>query len=196
MSCHEAIAVIQDEHRSLGAVIHGLEFLAGEAVARGRTPDLALLRAMLHYVRAYPERLHHPAEDRTLFARLRQRTHEADAIVAELEAEHGEGEGRLSGLSAAMDRIEAGVPGAVEAFQRQLRDYAEFHWEHMRKEEEQVLPAAERALTDDDWAAIHAAFAAHHGPRFGADDTADEFRRLFSRIVMLAPPPIGVGEAR
>ncbi len=196
MSRHEAIAAIQDEHRSLGAVIHGLEFLAGEAVARGRTPDLALLRAMLHFVHAYPERLHHPAEDSTLFARLRQRTHEADAIIAELKAEHAEGEVHLSGLHVALDQIETGRPGAVEAFQRHVRSYADFHWAHMRKEEEQVFPVAERALTDDDWAAIHVAFAAHQGPRFDADDTAGEFRRLFSRIVMLAPPPIGVGEAR
>ncbi|HET6439233.1 MAG TPA: hemerythrin domain-containing protein [Anaeromyxobacter sp.] len=196
MMRHRAIAAIEDEHRSLGAVLHGLEFLVGEALARGRTPDLPLLRAMLHYIRAYPERLHHPAEDRTLFTRLRLRTREADSAIAQLAAEHAGGEARLSELAKALDRLEANLPGAAESLERQVRAYADFHWAHMRREEEEVLPVAQRVLTPEDWGAVHDAFAAHQAPAFGAADVADEFRQLFSRIVSMAPPPIGVGAER
>jgi hemerythrin-like domain-containing protein len=196
MSRHHALAAIEDQHRSISAVIHGLQHLAGAALARDAEPDLALLRAMLSYVREYPERLHHPAEDRTLFARLRQRTREADALIAELEAEHAQGEGRLEALAEALRRLEAGAPDGAAAFARQVREYADFHWSHMRKEEEQVFPVAERALVEEDWQAIRQAFEAHGDPRFGEEDAADGFRRLFSRIVALAPPPIGVGPER
>jgi hypothetical protein len=39
-----AISAIQEEHRSLGAVIRGMLFLVGEARAGGSAPDAALLR--------------------------------------------------------------------------------------------------------------------------------------------------------
>ncbi len=73
--------------------------------------------------------------------------------------------------------------------------YAAFHWEHMRKEEVEVMPAAEQHLLPEDWAEIDAAFGSHGDPLFGAD-AETEFGTLFRRIVDLAPPPIGVGLGR
>jgi hemerythrin-like domain-containing protein len=192
---HKAMSAIQEEHRSLGAVIHGLQYLLRQARDRGTAPDLALLGSMLGYIRDYPEKLHHPAEDRFLFPRIQLRTREADAAIGELEREHAQGEARLERLAAALRRLEDGAPGALEALDEAVRDYAEFHWAHMRKEEEVLLPIAERVLSEEDWGAIHQAFLANQDPRFGGD-TADSFRRLFSRIVALAPPPIGVGPPR
>jgi len=196
MSRHRALAAIEEQHRSIGAVIHGLQFLTADAVARGTAPDLALLRAMLSYIHEYPDRLHHPAEDRTLFARLRQRTREADDLVAELEAEHAQSERRLEALAGALRRVEEGERDGAAQLASLVRQYADFHWEHMRKEEERVFPIAARTLVDEDWTAIEEAFGSHRDPRFGADDVADGFRKLFSRIVALAPPPIGVGPER
>jgi hemerythrin-like domain-containing protein len=189
----EAIGSIEDEHRSLGAVIHGLEYVVRELRERGGPPDFRLLHAMLLYVREYPEKLHHPAEDRTLFARLALRTREADATIAELEREHAQGDERLGRLTSALSRLEAGAPGALEVFASAVRDYAEFHWAHMRKEEEVLIPIAGRVLGEDDWREVRDAFRSHRDPGFGGDE-ADAFRRLFTRIVTLAPAPIGVGD--
>ena len=72
---------IEDEHQAHAAIIHGLRYLI-EAIEEGRQqPDFELLRAMVHYVAEYPERSHHPKEDRFLFARLKEKTHEADAVI-------------------------------------------------------------------------------------------------------------------
>ena len=73
-----------------------------------------------------------------------------------------------------------------------VEDYAEFHWQHMKAEEDEVLPLARKHLTADDWDAIDAAFSGHTDPMLGIDVGAG-FAALFSRIVLLAPPPIGVG---
>jgi hemerythrin-like domain-containing protein len=70
--------IIHSEHRSMFAVIHALEYLAERLGSRDATPDFRLLNAILYYVREYPERLHHPTEDRVLFARIRARTTEAE----------------------------------------------------------------------------------------------------------------------
>jgi hemerythrin-like domain-containing protein len=85
---YAAIRLIKDEHRSLSAVLRAAEHLVGKAVSTGTVVDLKLLRAMLYYLREFPEQRHHPNEDRMLFARIKARTREADAVIAELEGEH------------------------------------------------------------------------------------------------------------
>ena len=191
---HEAATILRDEHRSLGAVVHALQFLVREIHDKGRTPDFRLLHAMLYYIREYPERLHHPKEDRYLFAALKRRTHEADAIIADLEREHAQGEKLLNDLTVALSIFEAGAKEGQQRFSREVSRFADFYWSHMQKEEDQVLPIAERALTEDDWRGIHAAFAANQDPNFSGD-AQDEFRRLFTRIVNLTPAPLGLGPA-
>ena len=63
----KAISIIQDEHRSLAAVLHGMLYLVREIGERGRKPDFRLLDAMMYYIDTFPERFHHPKEDRYLF---------------------------------------------------------------------------------------------------------------------------------
>jgi len=63
----------------------------------------------------------------------------------------------------------------------------------MRKEEERLLPLAEKALTQADWDTLGEAFRTNDNPLSGLKprEHADE---LFRRILHLAPPPLGVGE--
>ena len=187
-----ALNVIRDEHRTLAAVLHGLRYLV-EEVREGRgKPDFAVLRAMVHYIDTFPEKLHHPKEDRYLFARLRQRTTLANSALDQLEAEHIHGAKLIRDLEQALLRWEMGGPREFTAFAEEVERYADFHWRHMRQEEEVVLPLAERALLDDDWREIDAAFAGNADPLI-AKDVEKDFQRLFKRIVNIAPPPIGVG---
>ncbi|HMN79472.1 MAG TPA: hemerythrin domain-containing protein, partial [Burkholderiaceae bacterium] len=87
---HRALALIKDEHRSLAAVVHALQFLAGR-MQKGDQPDSALLGAIAHYLLQFPEKLHHPAEERYLFDPLRARTGEAREVLDKLTAEHAAG---------------------------------------------------------------------------------------------------------
>jgi hemerythrin-like domain-containing protein len=189
---HEAANILRDEHRSLAAVLHAMQFLVREIRDKGRAPDFRLLHAMLYYIREYPERLHHPKEDEVLFAALRRRTRDADAVLDELEREHAQGEQLLNALTVSLSVFEAGAPQGLQRFAAEVDRFAAFYWAHMQTEEDRMLPAAERALTDEDWRAVHAAFVANRDPNY-ADDTQDEFRRLFTRIVNLTPAPMGLG---
>jgi hemerythrin-like domain-containing protein len=189
---HTAIRLIADEHRSMAAVLRAAEFVVDKAVSTGNPPDFKLLRAMLYYLREYPERLHHPNEDQVLFAHIRARTREADAAIAQLEEEHQRGDDMLQSLTIALDRWEAGAADG-RLFAEVLSGYARFYWAHMEKEEKEVLPVAERSLTTTDWREIYDAFESNRDPMFGGD-IANDFRDLFSRIMRLAPPPIGTGD--
>jgi branched-chain amino acid transport system ATP-binding protein len=106
-----------------------------------------------------PERIHHPKEDQYLFRLLRQRTPEGLGIFDELEAEHAENAPMLARLRFRLEQFHQ--HGDVLAFEQALKAYANFNWDHMGKEENIVLPLAERYLTPADWQLIDTAFAAN-----------------------------------
>lgn len=190
-----AIRIIEDEHRSLAAVLHGLLYLVREIRLRDATPDFELLGAMLHYIDAFPERFHHPKEDAFLFRRLRERDAALGALLDRLEAQHCEGAARIQELRKALARYQHEGAGGFAVFAQGVTDYAAFHWEHMRAEEDEVLPRARQCFTAADWAEIDEAFADNDDPLLGID-AQENFRQLFRRIVYLAPPPLGVGPPR
>jgi len=155
-------------------------------------PRFEVLRSMLRYIDEYPEKLHHPKEDEHLFARLVARAPETRRLVDELQAEHEEGARLVRELERALVFLEEGWPAGAREFLAAADAYAEFHWKHMRKEERELLPLAQRHLTAGDWKAIDAAFAANADPI--AEVQEHNFEKLFSRIANLAPAPVGLGE--
>jgi hemerythrin-like domain-containing protein len=189
---HRVVSVIRAEHRSLSAVLWSLNYLAREA---GTEPDFELLSLMIDYIDLFPERLHHPKEDQHLFTALRTRTADAEPILQELTAEHTRGAHMIDDLRYALTRYRlVGADGRAQ-FAAAVQAYAEFHWNHMRREEEVLLPLAERVLTHDDWRAIDAAFSETSDPLLGPEARA-ALRGLFQTILELAPPPVGLGSAR
>ncbi len=190
---NKAIGIIYDEHRSISAVLSGLKALAGMAREPGLRPDFSVFRAMIYYIDAFPERMHHPKEDDQLFARLLRRDPGARQLVEELRGEHIKGAILVRDLEQALLAYEETWPAGAAHFGAAVDTYAQFHWDHMRKEEEKLLPLAERALTAEDWAAIESAFAGNEDPV--ADLRNQDFTKLFQRIVSLAPAPIGLGDA-
>jgi nucleotide-binding universal stress UspA family protein/hemerythrin-like domain-containing protein len=179
-----AIGIIKDEHRSLAAVVNGLQSLVANSVTSGSVPDFALLRAMLFYIQAFPERQHHPKEDEFLFARLRLRSPECDVVMAELAQQHRDGANALAVLSKAVMACENGQDAGCKALLNQVNQFAQSQWQHMHLEESIVLPAASRYLQPDDWALIAHAFAGNTDPRF-AQESEDSFADLFVRLMNL-----------
>jgi nucleotide-binding universal stress UspA family protein/hemerythrin-like domain-containing protein len=180
------LAVIRDEHRSMAAVIHGLEFLVREARATSVAPSFPLLRAMLHYIRAFPETLHHPKEDAYLFRKLRARTDEFDATLDELERQHVRGHAIVAELERSIDTCEADSADGLARLAAAVESFATSQGEHMALESKVIIPAARKHLTEADWIEIGDAFAGNGDPRFSTDND-NEFRELFARIMNLAP---------
>ena len=191
---NEALEIIRAEHRSLAAVLDAINYLINEIREGRMQPDFKLYWAMIHYIEAFPEKLHHPKEDNYLFAALRKRTREADKLLDSLEREHRGGEARVQALQLSLGRYEGGVEHGFEEFSDAIKNFADFNWRHMSIEEKEFMPLTEKHLTDADWAAITQAFLDNCDPMFGKE-RGDQFRRLFTRIVNMAPPPIGLGAA-
>jgi hemerythrin-like domain-containing protein len=188
----EAIRILKDEHRSISAVLVGLKHLAQLAQDPRVKPRFQVFRSMLRYIDEYPERLHHPKEDEQLFARLVQRAPQVKALVDELKDEHVKGAQLVRDLERSLLFFEEGWPQGAREFLAAVDAYADFHWNHMRKEEAELLPLAERYLSAEDWRAIGEAFARNRDALAGIEE--QDFQRLFSRIANLAPAPVGLGE--
>jgi hemerythrin-like domain-containing protein len=177
-----ALATIRDEHRTISAVLHAMKELARQAQPPGAKPAFPALRAMVRYIDEFPEKLHHPKEDDHLFARLVSRAPQAAPLVKRLKEEHVQGARLIRDLERALLFFEDKAPEGGKAFLDAVNAYADFHWAHMRCEEQEVLPLAERSLTPEDWREISAAFVEN-----------PDFDKAFSRIVNLAPAPVGLG---
>lgn len=189
----DAISILKSEHRSISAVLHGLKELARMAQDATVRPRFQVLRSMLRYIDEYPERLHHPKEDEHLFARVAARAPQAKKLIDELKKEHEQGAGLIRELERKLLFFEEGWPAGGREFQQAVDAFADFHWQHMRKEELELLPIAERVLTAADWRAIERAFSTNLDPI--AELQERDYERLFSRIANLAPAPVGLGEA-
>jgi hemerythrin-like domain-containing protein len=188
----KALSIIRDEHRSIAAILHGMDYLVSKMRAGRAKIDPRVFRAMIYYLDTFSERVHHPKEDRYLFSAMRNRGAEAQAVVADLEREHAMGGDALRRLEQCLVRYEEGGDKEFPAFARAVDQYVQESHAHMRKEEDIAFPMAERLLDDSDWRAIDHAFEENRDPLAAIRETRD-FDKLLDRIVTLAPPPIGVG---
>lgn len=194
---HEALRVIRDEHASLAAMLKSML----QMIQRGPDPEgrgehdrfFEVMRAMLFYIDEFPETLHHPKETELLFPRVAKAAPETAEAIAQLDRDHESGEHRVRDLMHLLMAWEYLGDTRRAAFEEAARRYVAFYLDHMRVEETQVLPAAERALSDADWHALNAAFATNQDPLNARLPRNPQFDRLFTRIVMLAPSPVGVG---
>lgn len=190
----KVLDIIREEHRSIYAVLDGLRCLAQYSFTGKGTIDPRVFRGMLHYLETYAARLHHPKEDRYLFAAMRQFGPKTEAVIARLERDHAGGERALRDLDHCLARCEAANEKRFAAFANAVEDYARDYLLHMKKEEEEVFPLALKLLTAADWAVIDKAYSDDHDPFISAQEKRD-LKEILDRVVKLAPPSIGLGPA-
>jgi hemerythrin-like domain-containing protein len=199
MSAHASLTIIHQEHGALSAMLRTLTMLLAEHRRRQSLPDFALLRAMLFYIDEFPEKLHHTKESQLLFPKLRARSLEAREVLDRLDRDHARGERAIRDLEHDLLAFEIMGPTSQQEerrsqFEQSVQRYVDFYLEHMRLEETEVLPLAERVLTAEDWNELDAAFQKNRDPLTGhAPD--DAYVPLFRRIVSTLPAPLGLGPA-
>ena len=190
---HSSLRIIGDEHQAVAAVLRSL----GLMVERGPGDDperfFDVLRAMLFYIDEFPERLHHPKESDLLFPKVARREPALLPVIERLERDHMRGESAVRELQHLLLAWELLGESRRAAFSDAAAKYVSFYLDHMRVEELEILPAALRLLDDADWKELDAAFEAHHDPLTQQPGHDPMYDRLFTRIVMKAPAPIGVG---
>lgn len=194
LDASHAIALIQDEHRSLAAVLHGLKRRVDEARS-GATPlDHASFGRLLQYVHDYPEKRHHPKEEQSLHRLMRERGDRAHDLLQQIEGEHLREYELVTQVQTAWARCADGVNGAegpLVQLDAALARLSAHVWEHMRQEEEALLPLAMEVLTPGDWKEVVEMFRGKHDGGFG-EWSEEDFRRDFIRMANAARLPQAV----
>ena len=186
--------IIREEHMALAAMLRSILLLLAQHRRLGTLPDFSILRAMLFYVDEFPEKRHHRKESELLFPKLRARTPLSHDVLDHLDHDHAHGERNIRDLEHALLGFEMMGEPRRQAFEQEAQRYVDFYLAHMAMEEREILPLAERVLTDDDWVELDEAFSANRDPLTGHEPEAD-YGALFKRIVNVVPAPIGLGAA-
>jgi len=192
---HESIRIIHDEHGALSAMLRSLGMMVERGPGDEAESFFDVLRAMLFYIDEFPERLHHPKESDLLFPRVARLAPEVMSTIVQLEKDHAAGESAVRELQHLLLAWELVGESRRAAFDAAAKKYLAFYLEHMRLEETVILPAAQRVLSDADWKELDAAFATNCDPLTGKYPRDPAYDRLFTRIVMRAPAPIGLGKS-
>lgn len=191
---HDSIRIIHDEHAALAAMLQSLRMMVQRGPGDEARNFFDVLRAMLFYIDEFPERLHHTKESELLFPPVARQAPHLRETIEKLEQDHVQGERAVRELQHLLLAWELLGESRRAAFEREVSGYLGFYLEHMRLEETVIMPAAEKVLTEADWQALDQAFATNCDPLTGKYPRDPVYDRLFTRIVMRAPSPIGLGE--
>jgi hemerythrin-like domain-containing protein len=163
----------------------------------GKEPEnfFDVLRAMLFYIDEFSDRLHHTKETELLFPPVAKRAPQLLEVIERLDKDHANGEASVREIQYLLLAWELLGESRREVFEQATNRYLDFYLEHMRLEETVIIPEAEKVLTEADWKKLDDAFATNCDPLTGKYPRDPVYDRLFTRIVMRAPSPIGLGEA-
>jgi hemerythrin-like domain-containing protein len=153
-----------------------------EVFPRGEQPNYELMLDILSYLRDYGDQYHHPRED-VAFRRLVRRLPVLELPLARLRQEHRVIARAGEILRGHLEAIVAGAVVRVEDIETAAATYLVYYGNHISKEEEDVLPAANAALTIEDWAEVRGAVRAAPDPLFG-DHPENRYRELRRRIAL------------
>jgi hemerythrin-like domain-containing protein len=177
----QALQQLRQEHANFAKLLSILEEqlrLFDEA----EQPDYDLVGGIVDYCRRFPDAYHHPKED-LIKARLDVRDPKAGVRVGDLEGENE----ALAALTRKAEEAVGNVLGDVEVprdhFHNVMRHFIDRYRAHMTMEERDFLPAAEKALSQEDWDEIDARVANPEDPLFGPDTGRDEFDGLRRHLI-------------
>lgn len=187
---YRALGTIGAEHRSIAAVLHGMQHVVREARLPGGSLDDALLQQMIDYLRTFPATLHHPKEEAQLFRLLRLRSSEFEPLLADLEHDHGIEAALVQAVIDALARHDSNDASTLEPLWDAIQRLAGAMWEHMGIEEAKIFPAAARHLLPEDWSAVAKEFMTHVDPLRDLDvgrPLKEAFARISAKLLAATP---------
>lgn len=160
-----------------------LDFLDAQMLAfhEGGHPNYDLMRDIVHYLKHYADRFHHPRED-VAFALLLDREPALAPVIKRLMHEHRVINMAGDTLYKYLDDILEDTVIPRETVETAASTYLVYYRSHIDTEETQVLPAAGKLLKPGDWEKVAAAVPARADPLFGSDVGA-RYRDLHTQIV-------------
>lgn len=142
---------------------------------------LSLILESLDYIKVYPERWHHPVEDK-IFAYIAKNYPQHAQLVAALHAEHKGLEALTKELNAMFEAIANDTVVSRDELSSLTRDFLQRQITHIDRENEMVYPLLSNCLNADDWAVLEVEIDEAHDPLFG-NSLKKEYRELHNYVM-------------
>lgn len=179
------LQTIHNDHKNIAKLIAVLDQKL-VSLKRDEKVDYRVIRDVVHYLKTYSGKFHHPLEDKMYDYYLKYRVVD-DSVANRLHKEHAE----LSQVSADLKELIDTVlldaivdkTDIIEALER----FTRLQLAHLNYEESEVLPAIKASLTADDWRQLEQNW--QHDP---ADDplfgrtVSDQYRSLAERLHLVS----------
>jgi hemerythrin-like domain-containing protein len=175
----EIIEILRQEHRNIEKLLRVMEQEL-TVFEQGECPNYevfgAIFGAIVEFFKKYPDSCHHPKED-IIYEKFKARDPGRAASIADLQAEHREGAGRLRRVAQAVDAVLNDQELLRESVDSVVHDFIDNERKHIALEDEVVFPAILDTLSPADWADIALTLA----DRDGSPSEAD-FEERFSTL--------------
>ena len=184
------LGILRAEHRRM---LDGtsLALAVADRLEHGETVPTGTLSALANFFAYAVHRNHRDKEDSLLFPCLRQKGFsEGLGCVSVLLTQHSESAVSFARMLSAAEAYENGDRQAISAWILATRQYVEALRSHIRHEEEELFPQAERLLTADDQQELATAFAkAEERAKFtGIDEVLEDYERVAQTLTKLQLP--------
>ena len=167
-----ALSIIGSEHAAFDAALAAVMDRIQVVREHRAEPDAASFERNISYLATFMDHFHHPKEDDHLFRAVSARSGEGSDLIDHLQHDHRQAPAIFAELLRCLRAAREGSPAAFGDFGSLFERYARDQLRHMRQENEELLPLAQRVLRATDWVAIEAAFAANRDPLFSAKRAA------------------------
>lgn len=177
----EILHTLRAEHADLAKVLDVLEQEAASCRQGGQV-NRGVVGDVLDYCRGYAALCHHPKED-LIHGRLRRAADPAAiGVIGDLPGEHEALSALADELEAALDNLASEARMDRVRFVRIAQTFVDRHRRHMKAEDDELFPLAERYLSDEDWAEIDRGVVALEASRPAGD--IDERLAALSRLIV------------
>jgi len=193
-----ALDMLRADHRNLWQLLNILEAQINE-FKEGKSPDYEVIQCILDYCLDYPAEVHHPRED-LIYDRLKAKDKTATAEIMDLRADHEDLAARTRGVANAVDLVLQEAAYSREWIGTATRNFLDAYRQHIRREENEIFPLAERNLDDADWQAIEQRFTDAKDPlnNLNTEQRFEILRKYIVDFNALGKPgePITVAETQ
>ncbi len=177
---HPVLRRLRQDHDNLARLLDLLEQQLDQFHA-GEEPVYELMCEMLEYIEGYAEQVHHPTEETVLKAILEQDPEHRPAIEALLK-QHD----TLGAMAKVFRQMLEGIVHG-DVFPRNEvetagRDFLSLQRQHLKVENEEVLPRAMKMLDETTWRSIEERVPSEDDPLFGTEDSG-RFRTLYQHLM-------------
>ena len=164
---HRIMAELHQDHIHLARLLDLLDEQV-LLITNDGDPDFQLMVDIAHFIRSYPDLVHHPKEDQ-VYRVLKQRSAKWADLVDVLHHEHQ----TLPAITIAFLAMLEGVVDGSSIIERdqlklKIQHFIDVQRQHMKKEENTVFPLIEKTLNEQDWADVESGLVNKDDPLFGA----------------------------